>query len=422
MKFSEGNRVRNAEPTKKYDLIVIGGCSAGLAAAINAARLHPKMRIAVIEKMPRIGKKILATGNGRCNLTNENALSHAYHNAEFAFSALKKYPPEKIKEFFGSMGMLTKTDSEGRVYPRSNNASSVLDALRFEVEKNNIDVFCDKSVKEIIRSNGKFIIDGEFSAEKIIVACGGASSPSQGSDGSIFNAVKSLGHKFTPLYPSLVPLNTANGETKALKGVRASGVKLTARNDNSVIAEAYGEILFTDSGISGIAAMELASAVNENVKGNIFTDVDFLPEISLNELTEYIKNLRNIKGNLKIDELLTGAVPKMVGIQICKAIQLYSNEKTVSSLNSDECSLLAKAIKKFTLKITGTRGFADSQVTRGGINIKEINPGTMESLLCKNLYFSGEIIDVDGGCGGFNLQWAWSSGLLAGELKGAENA
>ncbi len=422
MNFSEGTGVKNAEPTKKYDLIVIGGCSAGLAAAINAARLYPKMRIAVLERMPRIGKKILATGNGRCNLTNENALSHPYHNAEFASAALKKYPPEKIKELFGSMGMLTKADSEGRVYPRSNNASSVLDALRFEIEKNNIDVFCDKTVKEIIGLNGRFIIDGEFSAGKIIIACGGVSSPSQGSDGSVFNAVKSLGHKFTPLYPSLVPLNTANGETKALKGVRASGVKLTARNDKSDIAESYGEILFTDSGISGIAAMELASAINECAKVNTFTDIDFLPEIGLKELTEYIKNLKNIKGNLKIDELLTGIIPKMVGIQICKAIKLYSGEKTVSALSDSECSLIAKAIKKFTLKITGTRGFADSQVTRGGINIKEINPETMESRLCKNLYFAGEIIDVDGGCGGFNLQWAWSSGLLAGELKGAKNA
>ena len=402
---------------RNFDVTVIGGCSAGLAAAINAKRLHENLNIAVMEKLPRIGKKILATGNGRCNLTNENALSHPYHNYGFASSALNDYDPEAVKAFFVSMGMLTKTDGEGRVYPRSNAASSVLDALRFEVEKCGISVFCDTAARKIRKTKDGFIINDEFFSKKIIIACGGKSSPAQGSDGSIFEAVRALGHSFTPLYPALVPLTSPSEQTKALKGVRASGVKLTTECAGRIIAESSGEILFTDSGISGIAAMELAAEINENVNGNIFTHIDFLPEMSADELSNYIKKQSKVRGNLPLDELLTGILPKMIGIQICKAISLYKSDKKASSLTEDECEKLAEKIKDFSLAVTGTKDFKDSQVTRGGIRVNEIDPGTMESKICRGLYFAGEIIDVDGGCGGFNLQWAWSSGLLAGELK-----
>lgn len=401
---------------KEFDLIVIGGCSAGLAAAISAKRNHPELNIAILEKLPRVGKKILATGNGRCNLTNLNALSHPYHNAGFAEFALNKYSPEKVIGFFGSLGLMTRVDGERRVYPRSNNAASVLDALRFETEKLGISVFCDTTVSDIRKKNGRFSVNGEYLAEKIIIACGGKSSPSQGSDGSIFDAVRSLGHSFTPLYPALAPLICAKGETKALKGIRASGVELTARCGDKIIGASAGEILFTDSGISGIAAMELAAAVNENVKSKTFTDIDFLPELSEKEMAGYLREVKNIKGNLPMDELLTGILPKMLGIHICKVKKLYKQGGRISSLDDGTLVLLSKALKKFTVSVEGTRPFADSQVTRGGVKISEIDERTMKSRLCPGLSFAGEIIDVDGGCGGFNLQWAWSSGLLAGEM------
>lgn len=402
---------------KNFDLVVIGGCSAGIAAAINAKRLHKNLNIAVFERLSRIGKKLLATGNGRCNLTNENALEHSYHNFEFASFALNQYPPESVKTFFEGMGMLTRTDSEGRVYPRSNAASSVLDALRFEIEKCKITIFCDTTVSIIKKTKEGFIINDEFLTKKIIIACGGKSSPSQGSDGSIFSAVKSLGHSFTPLYPSLVPLITSSADTKSLKGIRATGVKLFAESEGKIIAESSGEILFTDNGISGIAAMELAAEINENVKRKTFTHVDLLPEMRIEMLVSYIEKQREIRKSLSIDELLTGILPKMIGIQICKATKLYGANKKVSSLTDEDCVKIAQKIKNYTLCITGTKDFKDSQVTRGGVRVKEINPETMESVICRGLYFAGEIIDVDGGCGGFNLQWAWSSGLLAGELK-----
>lgn len=403
---------------RKYDLIIVGGCSAGLAAAVNAARLHPELNIAVLEKLPRVGKKLLATGNGRCNLTNYGAVSHPYHNLDFALTALEEYPPEKVVEFFGTMGLLTKADSEGRVYPRSNTASSVLDALRLEAEKLRINLICDTPVFQIEKKSNGFVINGEFSCEKLIISCGGLSSPSQGSDGSAFEAVKKLGHSFTPMLPSLVPLVSAPGETKALKGVRASGAKLTAEC-GKVIGTSCGEILFTDNGVSGIAAMELSAAFGEALRSNknpAYLNIDLLPEMTQTQLTDYIKSLRIIKSGKSADELLTGILPKMTGIQMLKSAGIYGR-KNISAFSDADCVKLSEQIKNYRIRITGTKDFRDSQVTRGGIRVSEIDGGTMKSLLCENLYFAGEIIDVDGGCGGFNLQWAWSSGLLAGEIR-----
>ena len=189
---------------KRFDFIAVGGCAAGLSAAINVKRLHPELNIAVIEKNPRAGKKILATGNGKCNLTNLNALNHDYKNKRFTEKAMNAYPPEKVISFFESLGLLTYTDSDGRVYPKSNTASAVLDSLRFETEKLGIEIICETAVESITKRNGVFVINGEFEAPKILIATGGKASPSQGSDGSGYPLAKSLGHSVTPLYPALV--------------------------------------------------------------------------------------------------------------------------------------------------------------------------------------------------------------------------
>lgn len=404
---------------KKYDLIIVGGCASGLVAAINAKRLHPKARIAVIEKLPRVGKKLLATGNGRCNLTNLNALSHEYKNRDFALFALQKYSPDTVIKFFASLGLLCRVDSEGRVYPRSNAASSVLDALRFEAEKLGTEMIFNTPVTDIKNKNG-FIVNGEYFADGIIIACGGKSSPSQGSDGTGYLLAQKLDHHITELKPALVPLVAADKNAiKPLKGVRAGGVKIEIKCGDKT-ASSQGEILFTDSGLSGIAAMELAASIYDNQKA--FTSIDFLPEMTFEELNEYIKKLRYIKENRTLDDLLTGVLTKPLGIQICKACGLYKSDRTIQILSDNECIAIARKVKNFTLEISGTKGFADSQVTSGGIAISEINRKTMESRLVKHLWFAGEIIDVHGGCGGFNLQWAWASGLLAGEMISGDNA
>ncbi len=403
---------------KTYDLIVVGGCSAGIVAAINAKRRNSDLKIAVIEKLPRIGKKLLATGNGKCNLTNETAAMHDYVGKEFAEYAFEKYSPQKVKEFFASLGLLCYTDSCGRVYPESNTASSVVDALRFEIERLNIDVYCDTAVTDI-KHKTDFVINGEFICKKLIIAAGGKSSPSQGSDGSGYALAKSLGHGITKLYPALVPLCAFPEITKPMKGVRVRNVTLTLKGDKKV-AQTSGEILFTDYGLSGIAAMELAAVAQkyiDSVKHNPFTIIDFMPDMSYNELVDYLANLNKIKGFTDIDNLLTGFLPKAVGIAICKACNLYKSDKLISELNEKDIRKIAEKIKNFPLEVSGTKGFKDSQVTSGGIKTNEIDNKTMQSKICRNLYFAGEIIDVDGGCGGFNLQWAWASGMLAGELN-----
>ena len=403
---------------KSYDMIVIGGCSAGIVTAINAKRINPEVKVAILEKLPRIGKKLLATGNGKCNLTNETAAMHDYVGKEFASYAFEKYSPEIIKEFFASLGLLCYTDSCGRVYPESNTASSVVDALRFEIERLKIDVYCDITVTDI-KHKKDFVINGEYVCKKLIIAAGGKSSPSQGSDGSGYALAKSLGHSITKLYPALVPLCASSEITKPMKGVRVRNVTLTLKGDKK-IAQTSGEILFTDYGLSGIAAMELAAAAQkyiDNVKRNPFTMVDFMPDMNYNKLVDYLVNLNKIKGFANIDNLLTGFLPKAVGIAICKACKLYKSDKLISELNEKDIRKIAEKIKSFPIEITGAKGFKDAQVTSGGIKTDEIDNKTMQSKICDNLYFAGEIIDVDGGCGGFNLQWAWASGMLAGELN-----
>ena len=401
---------------KKYDVAVVGGCAAGITAAIAAKRQNPELNIVIIEKLPRIGKKILATGNGRCNLTNLNAVCTDYKNPAFVSRVFEKYSPDKVIEFFESMGLLTFSDSEGRVYPGSNMAASVLDVLRYEVEGLGIDVICDTAVSQITKKSVGFAINNEYECRKVLLATGGKASPSQGSDGSGYSLAKQLGHTVTKLYPSLVPL-TASEAPKALKGVRARNVKLTLEN-GKVLKETKGELLFTDNGISGIAAMELAALAEESVsavKAKTFTHIDFLPGMTEKELVNYLLKVKDIKGYCPMDMLFVGTLPKAIGIEICKAVKLYKQDKPISFFSYRDIACIAAKAKNYVLEITGTKGFANAQVTSGGIPVSEINAETMESKLCKGLYFAGEITDVDAGCGGYNLQWAFASGLLAGE-------
>ena len=407
---------------ESFDLIIIGGCASGLVAAINASRLYPGIKIAILERMPRIGKKILATGNGRCNLSNLHAAEHPYTNADFAQYALNKYSVKETLRFFESLGLLTYSDSEGRIYPLSNTAASVLDALRFAVNTENINIYCDYEVKTVKKAKNGFTVNSEFFSKKLILAAGGKASPSQGANGSGYLLAKQLGHSLTDLCPSLTALNADQSVTKPLKGVRVHSAELSIYDLGGNQIKRKGELLFTDYGISGIAAMELASTVErikaKGVKMDAFTTIDFLPDMSHESLCKYIKNLCISTVLRDFDSLLTGLLPKAVGIAICKAVSLYNSSNKIAELTDFEIENLAAVSKAFPLRITSSRGFDTAQVTCGGIKTDEINKKTMESVICPDLFIAGEIADVDGNCGGFNLQWAWSSGLLAGELGG----
>lgn len=407
---------------KNHDLIVIGAGASGYACAINAKKLYPGVSVAVLERLPRSGKKILATGNGRCNLCNLNAKPSDYRGEKLVSAVFAEYGVKDVISFFDSLGLRTFADSEGRVYPKSNTASSVLDALRFAAEDLGVEIICGSKAASLKKSGDRYIINGEYSAPSVVLAAGGKASSAQGSDGSGLKLAEGLGISVTPLYPALVPLTVSSSELKSLKGVRAHDVSLTLMRGDSPVMTTVGEILFTDGGISGIAAMELAGSANEilgkSVKEKCFTRIDFLPGFSENELKEYLANALKIKKNRKIDDYLTGLLPKMLGIEICKVSKLYSGDKSVSSLTHSDIDILCKKIKNFPVEITGTKAFDAAQVTRGGIKTDEINPGTLELKKYPGLFVCGEIIDVDGPCGGYNLLWAWSSGLLAGRIGG----
>lgn len=390
-----------------YQLAVIGGGASGLCAAIAAKRKNPSARIVIIEALPRVGKKILATGNGRCNLTNINASAKDY-NTDFVADILKMYPPEKVIEFFNTIGLLTVTDSEGRVYPMSNTAASVLDCLRFTADSLGIEIICDTHVDKIENEGSKFVINGQFKSEKVIIACGGKASPSQGSDGSGFGLLKALGHAITPLYPGLVQL-TVSENVKFLKGVR---VKANVRllSDGKTVESSKGEVLFTDYGLSGIAVMDISRKVK---KGNFTCSLDILPSLSVKEIQSFIVRLKNDNPMLAVENALCGMLPKKAGQYVLKLLSVNA-DTPLKRLNDSEIRKIAEKIKNLTFTVKGTNGFNNAQITVGGADVREFDSRTLESKKVKGLYCTGEILDVDAICGGYNLQWAWASGLTAG--------
>ena len=397
------------------DIAVIGAGAAGITAAIAAKRKNPKLSIALFDSMPRIGKKILATGNGRCNLSNIHAGKHQYYNKEFAAFALKNYDVKYTVDFFSSLGLFTFTDEEGRIYPLSNSAASVLDALRFECDRLGITVFTDEKISSVrIKDNGTFVINGRYTAEKIIISCGGKASPSQGSDGSGFNLLRSLGHDIIKPLPALVQLTSDNKIIKSFKGLRSKGIMRLFAGENE-IGTAEGEILFTEYGLSGIASMDAQRLLCDYLeKEKCSVVIDFLPSLSQDEIKSAILNTVSRNPNLKCENVLSGLVPKKIGQGFIKCVYI-KNDAHASVIDENTAQRIATLMKNFRVFLSGAKGFENAQVTRGGADINEFSCDTMESKIIKNLFCAGEILDVDGGCGGFNLQWAFSSGLCAGE-------
>lgn len=392
---------------KPFDILIVGAGASGLAAAIQAKRTNANKSVAVFEQLQRVGKKILATGNGRCNLGNLNADSHAYTNSAFASGALQKYNAESLIDFFESMGLFTRADSEGRLYPLSNTAASVLDALRFECERLGVEFFCENKITEIKKENGIFKINSRHTAKKVIVACGGKASPAQGSDGSGYPLLKSFGHSITALSPALVQLVTDTAKIKSLKGVRAS-----ARLSLSTGGEAKGEILFTDYGVSGIAAMDLSRFILPGKKA--FVAIDLLPAFDIKKAKAAVLSAAIRNPDLNCEYLLGGLVPKALGTAVIKSA-LGFMPKTAKEITEEGAKKIALELKNFTLTLKGTKSFNDAQITKGGADVRQFESDTLMSKKVSGLYACGEILDVDGACGGFNLAWAFASGRLAGK-------
>ncbi len=393
---------------KSKRLAVIGGGASGIIAAIEAKYLDESVDITVFERLPKILKKILATGNGRCNFTNENlSPSHFYGETSFLRKVLTS-PHADSENYFRSLGLMTYNE-DGRIYPRSQQAASVRDLLEAKVNDSGINVITDCAVTELRKKNNGFIVNGEF-FDAVIVSGGGKASPVHGSDGSAYELLQGFGHKVTELHPALCGLTTKDKCLNSLKGVRAEG-KAALYAGNKLLGEESGEIQFTDKGISGIPVMNLSHLCKSNKALTLV--IDFCEELTEAEIIEHINAIKSTAPHRECETVLSGLLNSKIGYVVMNKSNIKAHTR-IGSLGKGQIYNLCEAIKGFTFVINGTRGFDTAQVTCGGIDTDEIDPNTMMSRLVKGLFICGEIIDIHGDCGGYNLHLAWATGRIAG--------
>ena len=437
-------------------IIIIGGGAAGMMSAIIAARQNHQ--VTIIEQQPKLGRKILSTGNGRCNFTNEWQDSSCYRSShpDFPFEVYKKFSFEKTIEFFKELGIYPKSRN-GYIYPHSDQASSVVDVMMMELRRLKVEVLLDTGCKRILhdknhqsfyvyvttpvdsshlmedKSNKRQLDKNEneknrqqsnathctkrIHADKVILSTGGKATPALGSDGSGYNLADILGHHIVPVLPSLVQLRCEEPFYKQLAGLRMEG-KVSIRVNGREVATDTGEIQLTHYGISGIPVFQVSGIVaRELSKGRTVIGVlNFMSHLSPVEVEELLIQRVDSNPDKRMGEFFIGLFPKKFAYLLVKLCGLNPKER-VSHLKTDRKKMLSqmsKLITSFETKIIATNSFDQAQVCSGGVDTHEINPNTMESLLFKNLYFAGEVVDVDGICGGYNLQWAWSSGFVAG--------
>ena len=398
-------------------IIIIGAGASGMMAALTAAEM-PGRRVILLERQQRAGRKLLATGNGRCNLTNTGAALDNYHgeNRDFASPALEAFPPQAVLDFFHSLGLVTVEEYGGRVYPLSDSANSVLDVLRFHLEARGVELKVAQPAREILRDKQGFTVvtDSErLHADRLIIACGGAAGAKLGGVSDGYELLKALGHKRTPLYPSLVQLVTAPEYPRALKGVRAD-CSLRLYAGENLLAESRGEIQFIETGVSGPAVFDLSRAAATGGKG-LTLSADFLRGYDEAALLDFLKQRRAALPALPTGDMLTGMVHNRLGKMLVKYAGLNAGIP-LCELDDQALETLAKSCKDFRLPVQGTEGFDKAQVTAGGVKTSGFNPETLESWFVPGLFACGEVLDIDGDCGGYNLQWAWASGRLAGRL------
>lgn len=400
----------------KTEIAVIGGGASGLMAAITAKKSGKE--VIILERKDRILKKVLITGNGRCNITNVNANISNYFgkNISSVENILNRFTPQDTMDFFNELGIVCNEENRGKVYPLSGQASSVVDALRFEAEKLGIKIETEFYVRKIEKDGFKFKIYSEdkkkIEAGRVILAAGGQSYPELGSNGSGFELAKELGHSVTKLSPSIVQLKTEKNQVKGLQGIKTD-VAVTAYGDNKKICTYDGELLFTDYGISGNVVFNISFVMP--LYKNVEFEIDFMEKFDYNELYEMLKERKKIMSHLTMENYFNGMINKKLGQFLSKVSGIEKLSKPVKDLSDSDIRKLCTVLKKYRVKILETTGFKNAQVTAGGVSLDEVNTETLESKIVKGLYFSGEVLDVYGECGGFNLQWAWASGHIAGE-------
>ncbi len=399
---------------KDYTVLIIGGGASGMMCALRLAEGGVR-NIALIEKNERLGRKLSATGNGQGNVTNENmSSSHYFSSSGSAEKVLSRFGKTDLLQYLSHLGGLYTADDSGRVYPASRQASSVTDLFRFALAREGARVLTGEAVREV-RKDDKFIVCtqvGEYRSEYLVLACGGKASPHFGSDGFGYKIASCFGHTITPLSPSLVRIKTVQTDVRALKGIRVDCDAVLFRKDRNdkeiPVTSQRGDVLFTDTGISGDLVFRL-SAFSKT--GDILS-LNFLPGFSKKDIFGVLEEKVRNYPDMPSEDLLRGIVNSAIGRVILKRCEIAQSVGVRAMKNI--VPKLTDMLQNFKLEVSGSEGFENAQVTKGGVSMRELRDDLM-SKKCERLFIVGETVDIDGECGGYNLQWAFSSGAVAAE-------
>lgn len=411
---------KDRQGKERMRVIVIGGGAAGMMAAFWAAK--GGHQVTLLEQNEKLGKKLFITGKGRCNVTNacgiEELIEHVISNKEFLYSGFYSFSNESVKELFEELGCPLKIERGNRVFPVSDHSSDVIRALERGLKKYHVKILLQTKAKKILEKDGIVtgvrISSGDVvEADKVIVATGGMSYPSTGSTGDGYRFAKEAGHKVSQLSPALVPLQIKGDLCSRLQGLSLRNVKITLTADGKNVYEAFGEMLFTHFGVSGPVVLSASSHLKKYREKKLKIHIDWKPALSDEQLDQRLLRDFGQVLNKEFKNSLDHLLPKKV-IPVMIGLSGIPEHKKVNEITKDERRKLRDVMKDFQLEVTGTRGFQEAIITQGGVDVKEIDPGTMESKKIKGLYFAGEVLDLDAVTGGFNLQIAWSTGFLAG--------
>lgn len=412
-------------------VLIIGGGAAGMMAAAFAAKNGN--RVEVFEKNEKLGKKLFITGKGRCNITNaadlEDFFSAVTSNPKFLYSAFYSFTNEQVISFFEELGVKTKVERGGRVFPVSDHSSDVIQALKNEMERLGVKINLNAEVKELITEknstietvNGIRLVSGKkISGDAVIVATGGISYPSTGSTGDGYRFARRCGHKVSELSPSLVPMEVKEWYAGELMGLSLRNIEIRITDGKKKLYQEFGEMLFTHYGVTGPVILSASSVVGKKLKDTELTlHIDLKPALTEEQLDKRVLREFETNHNRQFKNAVDSLFPSKLRPVIVE-LSGIPEEKKVHEITKEERLRFVRLIKDFTMTLTGLRGYNEAIITKGGVSVKEIDPGTMESKLIKGLYFAGEVLDLDAVTGGYNLQIAWSTGYLAGINAGVE--
>ena len=408
---------------KIYDLIVVGAGAAGIIAAIVAARNTKK--VLLLEKLPAIAAKLKATGGGKCNITNrlkdEDFITNFGKNGRFMQNALQHFNAQKLESFLSSLGVETHSLDGFRVFPTSHNSQTIIDALEKELLQLQVDIQTSSAVDSITKIGQYFSIKTQqfsYKANNVVIATGGLGFPTLGAQGDGYKFASALGHTITPLFPAMMPLKTKErwGEYCRAQTIAKVQIKVNLKKHKNL--KAIGDLIFTKDGIRGPVVLDFAREITPLLEkyGEVPLLLNFTKGLNEDQITKHIHQVYLQNSNFSITQIISTLVPETVAIQLILQANIDPTLK-LKKIHGKAKNKLIQLLAWTPLHIIGHDGFKTAMITRGGIKLKEIDPKTMQSKLISNLYFCGEIVDLDGPCGGYNLQWSFSSGYLAGKLQ-----